>query len=204
MKQLTLPPFDVSRETEARLHAFATLVQKWNPTINLVARTDLEHLWQRHIVDSLQIAPLITATASHVIDIGSGGGFPGIVLAIATGLPFDLVESDARKCAFLREAARTVRVTATIHSTRIEQITLPPAPIVTARALAPLARLIPQARHLLNPTGYFLFPKGRNAETELTEASREWQMKVERFASNTDPAATILKLSEVRPVGDAT
>ncbi len=201
VKHSTLPPVNVSRETEAKLRDFAALVQKWNPTINLVSRSDLDQLWQRHILDSLQLAPLIPNTASHLTDIGSGGGFPAIVLAIATQRSFHLVESDARKCAFLREAARTLGLSATIHCARIEQIILPPAPVVTARALAPLSRLIPQAAHLLAPDGYFLFPKGRNAESELTEASREWQMKIERFASNTDQAATILKLSEVRPAG---
>jgi len=192
---LTIP--NVSRETEERLHTYAALLTRWNPTINLVSKSDISDLWNRHILDSLQLLALLPADFSHAIDLGSGGGLPAIVLAIASGRPFHLVESDARKSAFLREAARETAAPVTIHCTRIETLSLPPAPVVTARALAPLPRLLGYAAPFLAPNGIFLFPKGRNAAIELTEAAGEWHMEAECFTSAIDPSATILKLSEV-------
>ena len=197
MKHPTLTIPNVSRETEDRLRIYAATLTRWNPTINLVSKSDIGDLWNRHILDSLQLLPLLPADFSHAIDLGSGGGLPGIVLAIASGRPFHLVESDARKAAFLREVARATAAPATIHFARIESLTLPAAPVITARALAPLPRLLSYATPFLAPNGIFLFPKGRNAALELTEAAPEWHMVVECFTSAIDPAATILKLSEV-------
>ncbi len=191
---------DVSRETLDRLTIYADLVERWNPTVNLVARGDLPVLWQRHIADATQLVPLIPPGTSHAIDLGSGGGLPALVLAIITGIPFDLVESDRRKAAFLREAARETAAPARIHATRIESADLPPAPLVTARALAALPVLLGLAHPFLTKDGVLLFPKGISAEAELTAASPLWQMKVERFPSQTDPAATILRISEVARV----
>jgi len=193
----TLPQPSVSRETLARLDVFHALFLRWNPIINLVSRRDEAKLSERHIADSLQLLPLIPADADRAIDIGSGGGFPGLILAIASGLPFDLIEADGRKGAFLREAARETGARATIHTTRIETAVVPPAPLVTARALAPLPSLLDLAARLIAPGGVALFPKGARADEELTNARREWQMRVERFASQTDPGGVILRISEV-------
>ncbi|GAA0598768.1 16S rRNA (guanine(527)-N(7))-methyltransferase RsmG [Craurococcus roseus] len=171
--------------------------------MNLVSTRSAEEVWQRHIVDSLQLLPLLPETASNaLVDIGSGAGFPGMVLAVATGRGVDLVEADKRKAAFLVETAarldlRGVRV----HAKRIEDTKLPRTELLTARALAPLPVLLHHARALLAPGGTALFPKGRTAEEELTAASRDWIMRVERFQSRTDPASTILRISEIRPVG---
>lgn len=121
------------------------------------------------------------------------------MLAIATGIPFDLVEADHRKAAFLREAARLTGAAATVHATRIEAATIAPARLVTARALAPLATLLGWASKLLAPGGICLFPKGRGAEDELTAAAAQWQMQVHRTTSRTDPSATILRISEICP-----
>jgi 16S rRNA (guanine527-N7)-methyltransferase len=192
---LTLP--DVSRETEERLRLYADAIRRWNPTINLVSKSDLPDLWQRHILDSLQLLPLLPPSASRAIDLGSGGGLPAIVLAIASGISFTLVESDARKAAFLREAIRATGAPATVVNARIEAVDLPPASIVTARALAPLPRLLDFASRFLATDGVFLFPKGRNAQSELTEARTGWQMEAECFASAIDPDATVLRLSHV-------
>ena len=192
---LTIP--NVSRETEDRLRIYAATLMRWNPTINLVSKSDIGDLWSRHILDSLHLHTLLPPEFSHAIDLGSGGGLPAIVLAIASGRPFHLVESDARKAAFLREVARETAAPATIHCARIETLSLPAAPVITARALAPLPRLLSYAAPFLAPNGIFLFPKGRNAALELTEAAAEWHMGVECFTSAIDPAATILKLSEV-------
>ena len=114
----------VSRETQERLEAFTALLLAWNRTINLIARGDEANVWQRHIVDSLQLIPHIPAQANSAIDLGSGGGLPGLVLAIATGLPFTLIESDQRKCAFLREATRATAAQVTVLCERIERAEL--------------------------------------------------------------------------------
>lgn len=193
--QLTLP--NVSRETEERLLAYADAIRRWNPTINLISRTDLPDLWRRHILDSLQLLPLLPAEAANAIDLGSGGGLPAIVLAIASGIHFDLVESDSRKAAFLREAIRLTAAPATVRNVRIEAAAIPPAKLVTARALAPLPRLLEISSRFLATGGVFLFPKGRNAAAELTEAQAQWHMEVECFTSAIDPSATVLRLSNV-------
>jgi 16S rRNA (guanine527-N7)-methyltransferase len=191
----------VSRETEARLDAFCELLLAWNRRINLISRHDEPLLRTRHIDDALALIPVLPAAPSHAIDLGSGAGFPGLILAIATGIPFHLVEVDQRKAAFLREATRLTAAPATVHATRIEQASLPPAPLITARALAPLPRLLELATPHLLPAGVCIFPKGRNVAEELTAASRQWHMRVERMPSPLDPESIILRLSEIVRVG---
>jgi 16S rRNA (guanine527-N7)-methyltransferase len=192
---------DVSRETRARLEIYAELLLRWNRTINLVSRRDEAVFWERHIIDALQLRAMMPEGIDQAIDIGSGGGLPGLVLAIATGCRFDLVEADQRKCAFLREAARACDAPVTVHAARIEAVQIPPARLVTARALAPLTSLLPLAARLLTDNGMLIAPKGRNAEAELTAASAEWHMRVARTRSVTDPAAIILQITEVTRVG---
>lgn len=190
----------VSRETRARLATYAGLLTRWNARINLISPGDIDHLWDRHIADALQLAPLIPPDASHAVDLGSGSGVPGLVLAICTGIHVHLVEADQRKAAFLREAVRATGTGATVHPGRAEDITLPPAPLVTARALAPLPRLLSLAAPFLAPDGFCLFPKGRSAASELTDAAREWQMTVTQFPSRTRQDAIILKISHLTRV----
>lgn len=193
---------DVPRETEVRLREFVTLLLRWNAKINLTAERDEAVIWQRHVLDSLQLAPLVPSTEGPLVDLGSGAGFPGLMLALATDRETHLVESDRRKSAFLIEAARVLGLNRVkIHPTRIEATTLPPAAILTARALAPLTALLPHAQRILAPGGIALFPKGRTAEQELTDAAGAWIMRTERFPSRTDSTATILRLSEIRPAG---
>lgn len=182
-----------------RLDAFRDLLLIWNTRINLIAPADAAQVEQRHIADSLQLLPLLPE-AGPMGDLGSGGGLPALVLAAAEpDREWHLVESDRRKCAFLIEAARVMGLTTTrIHATRIEDAALPPLSGLTARALAPLNKLLPHAARLLAPGGVAIFPKGRNAEAELTEAASDWTMAVERHPSRTDPTATILRLSEIR------
>jgi 16S rRNA (guanine527-N7)-methyltransferase len=189
----------VSRETRERLSAYVALLLRWQRTINLISPRDTDQVWTRHIADSLQLVPLIPSDTDRAIDLGSGAGLPGIVLAIVTGIPFDLVEADHRKAAFLREAARLAGIEATVHATRIETAAIAPAPLVTARALAPLVTLLRWAEPLLAPGGVCLFPKGRGAEDELTAAATQWQMHVHRTPSRTDPSAAILRISEIGP-----
>jgi 16S rRNA (guanine(527)-N(7))-methyltransferase RsmG len=192
---------DVPRETETRLRDYLALLMRWNTRINLVAAADADTLWTRHIIDSAQLAPLLPQVDGPLVDLGSGAGFPGLVLALISGRETHLVESDRRKCAFLQEAARSLALArVTIHPNRIEATTLPPAAVVSARALAPLPDLLRHAHRILTPGGIALFPKGRTAEQELTAVAAGWTMHVERFPSRTDPDSTILRLSEIRPV----
>ena len=191
---------DISRETSEALDRFAALLLRWNRTVNLIARKDEQRMWERHIADSLQIATLMHPAPGQAIDLGSGAGFPGLVLAIATGVPFDLIEADQRKAAFLREAARVTGARAQVHATRIETAQIVPAPLITARALAPLPRLLDLAAPLLATGGICLFLKGANVQAELTQAASQWHMKVEILPSQTAPEACILRISDLTRV----
>ncbi len=132
---------------------------------------------------------------ARAIDLGSGAGFPGLILALATGVPFDLIEADQRKATFLTEAARVTGAPVHVHATRIESAGLAPAPLVTARAVAPLSKLLALATPLLAPGGQCLFLKGANVQSELTHAASQWHMHVERVLSRTAPDACILRIS---------
>jgi 16S rRNA (guanine527-N7)-methyltransferase len=199
-RRAELAAFDVSRETEEKLEAFVAQLETWSPRLNLISRHDLAQVWSRHIVDSLQLVPLIQPGISHAIDLGSGAGFPGLILAIATSIQVHLVESDQRKAAFLREAARITTAPVTIHAIRIESLQLPRAPLITARALAPLARLLPLVAPLIAENGECLLLKGARAQAELDEAQQHWHMVVDRHESRTSPDATILRIRDLRHV----
>ncbi|MCS6854107.1 MAG: 16S rRNA (guanine(527)-N(7))-methyltransferase RsmG [Elioraea sp.] len=190
----------LSPEQHQRLHAFADLVRRWSTRINLVAQSDLDRLWERHVLDSAQLVDLLPPFATRLADLGSGAGFPGLVLALLTDRDTHLVERDHRKAAFLREAARSLGASATVHAADAAALPSLGADVVTARALAPLPQLLPLVLRHLRPGGVALLPKGRSAERELTEIAGSWTMRIERFPSRTDPAATILRLSEVAHV----
>ena len=186
-----MPP-SVSRET---LERFVELLLRWNRRLNLISRHDEATVWERHIEDSLQLAALMAPRPDRAIDIGSGAGFPGFVLAIATGVTFDLIEADQRKAAFLHEAARRLNVPVRVHAARAETVQLPPAPLVTARAVAPLPTLLGLAAPLLAPGGVCLFLKGAHVDDELTAAGAEWHIQVQRLPSRT-PGGSILRITE--------
>lgn len=191
----------VPRETELKLHEFIALLGRWNTKINLVSKSSIGEWWSRHILDSLQIVPLLPPGRGPIIDLGSGAGFPGIVLALMTLRPVHMIESDHRKAAFLNEAIRVLGLDFTrVHNVRIEQVLLAPAPIVTARALASLTDLLKHAHRLLEPCGAALFPKGRTWRDELTAAMVNWNMRLEQFPSQTEPQSVILRISEISPV----
>ena len=163
--------------------------------MNLVAATTLADPWRRHFLDSAQLRPLLPDPPGPLGDLGSGAGFPGLVLAILGVSPVTLVESNARKCAFLREVARATETRVDIFAGRIETFQLRPlAQVVTARALAPLEKLLGLAAPLLAPGGFCLFLKGAQVERELTLAAKTWKMSVERIRSLSDDQATILKI----------
>jgi 16S rRNA (guanine527-N7)-methyltransferase len=149
------------------------------------------------VLDSAQLFPLIPEGARVLIDLGSGAGFPGLVLAILGVPEVHLIESDARKCAFLREAARVTGTPVAIHAGRIEAMAPLPADVITARALAPLPKLLDIAAPFLQPHSICVFLKGKTAAEELRQARRQWQMKEEILPSRTDPAASILALRQV-------
>lgn len=195
---------DVSRETLGRLEIYEALLRKWNPKINLVARSTLSEIWQRHIQDSAQLAPMVNQ-ASTWADIGSGGGFPGLVIAVILAeirpdAKLTLIESDIRKCTFLIEAARTMGVDVEVIASRIEEISNRQFDIVSARALAPLPRLLPLAAPLLKTGGTCIFMKGVAYASELDEARKEWHFTVEEQRSLTNADAVVLSIEDLRRV----
>ncbi len=195
-RALALTP--VSRETAARLDRFVALLLEWQARTNLIAASTIPTLWTRHIADSLQLLPL-APQARHWVDLGTGGGFPGLVLAIALadqpGATVHLVESNQKKAAFLREAARQTGVAAQVHAVRIEEFVHThrgPADVVTARALAPLTVLLDLAAPLLKTGAQALFLKGQDVEAELTEAAKCWNIKARIVPSRTEPSSGIV------------
>ena len=187
----------VSRETLERLAAYAELLRRWSGRINLVGRNTLGDLWRRHFLDSAQLLPFIPSKTRQLVDLGSGAGFPGLVLAIL-GVPgVELIESDARKCVFLREAARIANALVTIVDSRIETVKPHTADIVTGRACAPLDKLLPLAERFIGPNTLCLFLKGEHVEEELTAARRGWRMSAARHPSRADPRGVILKLEQI-------
>lgn len=188
---------NVSRETLARLERYAELLEKWNRRINLVGRGTIDDLWRRHMLDSAQLLPLIPDNTDSLVDLGSGAGFPGLVLAICGVKNVHLIESDRKKCAFLREASRETGAQATIHNKRVEEIESFQVDIVTSRALAPLPKLLDMAGRFMKKHSILLFLKGKRVDWELTEAAKEWNMRVDRFPSHTDPEGTILRLEAI-------
>lgn len=198
-----LEPAAFAEETGAapdqmeRLHAYLALLGRWQPRINLVGANTLDDPWRRHFLDSAQLAPLLPASAARLVDLGSGAGFPGLVLAILTDVPVTLVEADQRKCAFLVEAARVTATPVTILPARIESQAPADADVVTARALAPLPKLLAYAVNWLAPNGICLLLKGRSVANELTEAQKNWKMQVASFLSRSDAAAMILRIDQI-------
>jgi 16S rRNA (guanine527-N7)-methyltransferase len=192
---------DVSRETLDRLKTYLALLERWNRAINLVGRDSLGDPWRRHFLDSAQLLPLMPALpegrARRLLDLGSGAGFPGMVLAILGAGEAHLVEADQKKAAFLRNVARETETSVTLHACRIEDLPALSADVVTARALAPLPKLLGYAAPFLADEGVCLFLKGREAERELTAAAAEWKMKVRRHPSRSSEQGTILQIEEL-------
>ena len=193
---------DVSRETSERLKTFEALVHKWNPAINLVSRNSLAQLRERHILDSIQVYKAAPHNFDHWVDLGSGGGFPGIVIAILAAEAFPtqratLIESDTRKAMFLRTALRETGVPATVLAERIEVAEPQNAQIVSARALADLTDLLGYAARHLAPEGVAIFPKGATWRDEVEAAKSQWNFSMEVVTSKLDPDAAILSITGV-------
>lgn len=188
----------VSRETFEQMEKYVAEFRRWNARINLASKKTLNQIWDRHILDSLQLSDFIHSHIS-VLDLGSGGGLPGVILAIhdqyqGNGSHFHLVESDNRKCAFLRQVVHVCALeNISIHSERIEKCAPLKGDMVVARGLTSLSRLLELAeRHSKN--GFCIFPKGQNWKNELTEAQKEWDMEYKIHRSVTDSEARLLEI----------
>lgn len=193
---------NVSRETLQRLDSYAALLKKWNPAINLVAGSTLGDLWSRHMLDSAQLVDLAPESARIWTDLGSGGGFPGLVVAILAAekrpaLEVALIESDLRKATFLRTVARETGLTVRVIPSRIEEAAPMGADVVSARALASLEKLLPLAERHLASGGIALFQKGATHRAEVAEALARWRFTVHNHPSQTDPQAVVLRIGEI-------
>jgi len=195
----------VSRETLERLECFADLLRKWNPRINLVSSKTLDDLWARHIIDSMQIHELAPDDIDHWVDLGSGGGFPGLVvaiLALETGSPrrVSLVESDVRKCAFLRTVLRETGAKATVLNQRIEVLPSLNANVLSARALADLPKLLSFTDQHLAKDGIAFFSKGVSWHKEVEDAQSQWKFEYQVAKSKTEDGPAILGITGVSRV----
>lgn len=196
---------DVSRETIERLKIHQALLQKWNPAINLVAPSTIKGSWSRHILDSAQVFNLTPLKEGKWLDFGTGGGFPGLVCGIlaaelAPDLTFHYVESDRRKSTFLSTVLRETGVSGTVLPQRIEDLPPQAAQVISARAVAPLLKLLTYAYPHLTSEGKCLFPKGARYSNEEATALTNWRFKIDRKPSITDPNAVILILGEIERV----
>lgn len=190
---------DVSRETLERLGAFEDLVRKWTKKINLIARNDIDHIWDRHIVDSAQVWASAPDEWTHWVDIGSGGGFPAIILAAIAvekkpDARFTLIESDQRKATFLRTAIRELNLNAIVLDDRIELAPPQNADVISARALASLNILLGFAERHLAPNGIAVFQKGKSADDEIIGAKHTWAFDYNKVPSITNGDACVISI----------
>ena len=198
----TLAALDVSRETAGRLDLLVAHLARWNAAINLVGRSTLGEVWTRHILDSAQLLDLAPDGVRTWADLGSGAGFPGLVIAILAAerlrdLHVTLVEADRRKAEFLRSTARLCGVEITVHADRIDAVPPLRADVVSARALAPLTDLLGFAARHLRPGGAALFSKGAGHEAEIAAALERWRFSVQKHRSRTDRDSVVLRIGDI-------
>lgn len=203
--QASLAGRAVSRETWDRLKRLEGLLKKWTTTINLVSPSTLNTIWTRHFADSAQIFDLAPTGGRTWVDLGSGGGFPGLVVAILAAderpeLSVTLVESDQRKAAFLMTAARTLGLRTTVIADRIEAVAPLGAEVLSARALAPLDVLLAYAERHLRPTGVAIFPKGATVDNEIARALEHWRFSYQKERSRTDAGGVVLIIGGISRV----
>jgi len=196
---MTVGGVDVSRETFAKLQYLTTLITKWTRSINLIAPKSVPEIWDRHIVDSAQVYNCAPTNWTHWLDLGSGGGLPGLVIAILDQdqRPITLVESDKRKCLFLSNARRELGLNVQIINDRIENVEIGDADVLSARALAPLPDLLTFSDNLLMPSGTAIFPKGARFQDELDQAGRAWHFEARAHKSLTNPDSRVLEISRI-------
>ena len=193
----------VSRETLDRLTILAQHLEDWNGRHNLVSVGSLADIWSRHMWDSAQLARYVQSSASSLVDLGSGAGFPGLVLAalLRGRVSVTLYESTRKKAEFLRSAAERMDLAVDVRCMRIENETPWSADVVTARALAPLPLLLGYAQRFCTQDTVCLLLKGQSVAAELTEARKSWRMKLSQHQSATDPSGVILEIRELGHVG---
>lgn len=201
-KEAILDRFDVSRESRGKVETYVKLLLAWQQRINLIGPATVDAVWSRHVCDALQLLPLLPPGTRTIAELGSGAGIPGLILAMVAGLDAHLYESNGKKAAFLREAARQTQTRATIHNVRLESLTddLPHVQCVVARALAPLPLLLDYASPFLAQGAVGLFHKGQDVEAELTEATKYWRMNALKHASQCDSRGVILEIREASRV----
>lgn len=189
---------NVSRETIDKFRAYLTLLEKWQARINLVANSTLAEAWQRHILDSGQLAAFYPPQTKNIMDVGSGAGFPGLVLAIMGGVTVDLVESDQRKAVFLSTVIRELDLPAKVHNQRIETLPQLFPDVITARALAPVPKLLKLVENQLGPESVCLFLKGAAVQDELTNLQTYSTMDATTHPSLSGPTGVVLELKNSR------
>lgn len=204
LEGVLLGNLSVSRETERRLRDFALEITRWSRKINLVSAGSLDDLWKRHILDSAQLVPCVPKNVQTWVDLGAGGGLPGVVVAIlfaemSPSTRVVLIESDIRKAAFLATIVKTFQLDTTIRRSRIEATECQNADVVSARALAPLTRLLGFAYRHCAKSGTILLPKGKGVQQELDAANGSWQFDLEVFDSASSPDGRILKITNLKP-----
>jgi 16S rRNA (guanine527-N7)-methyltransferase len=188
---------NVSRETLDQLIRYVDLLTAWNARINLVGRNTIGDVWRRHVLDAAQLYPHIPQGTRLLIDLGSGAGLPGLILSILGVPEVHLIESDARKAVFLREAARVTGSAVSVHAVRIDRVKPLVAQVVTARALAPVMELLEISERFRTPDTVCLFLKGENVQEELTRAAKQWNMTARQSPSLSDPSGCILRLENI-------
>jgi 16S rRNA (guanine527-N7)-methyltransferase len=195
--------YEVSREGSASFDAYAALLVEWRQRMNLVAPSTMPHIWQRHFADSAQLYALLPDSAACLVDIGSGAGFPGLVLAIMAQtnqrpLTIHLIESIQKKAQFLRAVAAQLNLSVIVHAERAEAIKGITADVITARALAPLEEILPLAKNFTRLDTVLLLLKGARAEEELTSAKQSWHFKHVIIPSRTDPSGKVLRIEKLQ------
>lgn len=196
--------FNVSRESKARLELLHELLLKWQSHINLIGPSTIQEVWTRHILDGLQLLPLLPPRTKAIADLGSGGGFPGLVLAATQPAVVHMFESNGKKIAFLQEALRQMKIAGQAHKLRLDPNMpaqgLPKVDVVTARAFAPLGKLFGMAKPFFGPETIGLFHKGQDVDAELTEAAKAWRIRFKKHPSMTDSMSNILEVEEISHV----
>jgi 16S rRNA (guanine527-N7)-methyltransferase len=191
---------NVSRETLDRLKRYTEFLLKWQRAINLIGSSSARDIWRRHILDCGQLYPFLPVENQPIVDIGSGAGLPGLVLAILGAENVHLIESDSRKCVFLREAARHTKTNVRVIESRAEKVENLTAGVLTARAVAPLTDLIELSKFMIKPNSICLFLKGKSIESELVYLKKNWNMKLEVHPSKTSPDGAIVRMESVTRV----
>jgi 16S rRNA (guanine527-N7)-methyltransferase len=200
----SLSSYNVSRESLDRLEILVQLLLDWQKHINLIAPSTIADVWTRHVIDSLQLLPLLPAKVDAIADLGSGAGFPALVLAAAQPATVHMYEANGKKAAFLSEALRQMKCAGVVHRERLEPfiapVKMPVVQVVTARAFAPLQMLLKLSEPFMKAGAVGLFHKGQDIDTEVAEAAKSWRMKYEKHPSVTDSQSVILEVKELSRV----